>query len=171
MAKISPIRLSRGRTFDTATGEVSVEGRLTRLEPQPAALLALLAARAGTLVTHADIRDQIWRDGRHVDYAAGVHYSIRQIRRALGQAKSEPPDIDTLPRRGYRLRATSLATPAHAPFPEAPVSSATPAWPRRSLLLTAALAAAVLVGLVERHPNQHHQQAVALVRMVHDVIY
>lgn len=54
-----------GSTFDPASGEVHRGGRVCRLEPQPTALLALLAARAGTLVTHAEIAGHVWPDGRH----------------------------------------------------------------------------------------------------------
>jgi len=44
--------LTRQRTFDPTSGEVVTGRARTRLEPQPAALLTLLAARAGRLVTH-----------------------------------------------------------------------------------------------------------------------
>ena len=165
------IQFSRGRTFDPATGEVTCGGRLTRLEPQPAGLLALLAARPGTLVTHDEIRDQLWRDGRHVDQPAGVHYAVRHIRRALDDESGHPPDIETLPRRGYRLLGAALAPPESS-TPRADVPASSPQrWTRRLAWTAAAVAVASLVAVVERGPNDHHARAVAFVRAVHDAIY
>lgn len=159
------IHFTRGRRFDPATGEVACGAHRSRLEPQPAGLLALLAAHPDTLVTHDEIRDELWRDGRHVDATAGVHYAMRQIRRALDDAGDHPPDIETLPRRGYRLRGAALAAP----------DGAAPKRPRRwtgPLTWTAAaLAALALVSVVEQRPNDHHARVVALVRAVHDAIY
>ena len=40
--------------FDELSGEVRRGLAITRLEPQPAMVLALLARRAGELVTHDD---------------------------------------------------------------------------------------------------------------------
>ncbi len=167
------IQLTRRRTFDPSTGEAVAGGGVTRLEPQPAALLALLASRPGELVTHDDIRRHLWPDGRHVDYAASVHYAVRQVRRALQDAAGEPADIETLPRRGYRLREASIVSP---PATSAvPVSTGTPVGARwrmaRPAWAVAALVVAALVAIVEQRPNDHHARVVALVRAVHDAIY
>ena len=167
------IQLSRGRTYDPTTGEATADGRVTRLEPQPAALLALLTARPDVLVTHEEIRGHLWPDGRHVDYAAGVHYSMRQIRKALGEGTGWDREIETLPRRGYRLRAAALS-PRPAPCTlEAPASARPPnRWSGRRLgWVAAGLVAAALVALVEQRPNDHHTTAVALARAVHDALY
>lgn len=160
------IRFSRQRVFDTATGDVTTGEHITRLEPQPSALLAMLVAHPDHLVTHDEIRASLWRDGRHVDYAAGVHYAVRQIRRAL-DAPGDTSVIETLPRRGYRLATGALAPDSM------PEGEGVPAlWTRRPLRWAAvALAALVLVALVERRPNDHHAIAVAVVRAVHDAIY
>lgn len=168
------VLLSHGRRFDPETGEVIVGHRVTRLEPQPAALLALLAARPGVLVSHDELRQRLWGDGRHVDYAAGLHYAVRQIRRALGDGVD---DIETLPRRGYRLRTAALrpATPpegsAASPDGHAPERRA----PERRAAIAVWMAAAALtvglVALVERRPNDHHARVVTVLRAVHDVLY
>jgi DNA-binding response OmpR family regulator len=57
-----------GLTFDPAGGEVCRGGEVHRLEPQPAALLALLASRPGELVTHDEIVRHLWPSGTHVAY-------------------------------------------------------------------------------------------------------
>ena len=94
--------------FDSSSGEVRCKGTLVRLEPQPAALLALLADRAGDVVTHDEIRRAIWGNATHVKFREGVHYCIKQIRAALGDRAQAPRVIETIPRRGYRLRGTTL---------------------------------------------------------------
>lgn len=165
------IQFSRGRSFDPATGEVSCGGRRTRLEPQPADLLALLAARPDRLVTHEEIREQLWRDGRHVDQAAGVHYAVRQIRRALDDGATHPPDIETLPRRGYRLMGTAIAPPPGGTHPADAPTTSPRGWKGPLLWTAAALTVVSLVTVVERRPNDHHARAVAIVRAVHDAIY
>lgn len=169
---MATVHLSNGRRFDPATGEVVVGDRVTRLEPQPAALLALLASRPGELVPQEEIRLRLWADGRHVDYTAGLHYAVRQVRRALG---GDGGDIETLPRRGYRLRAAAMspgddhvATASRRPAPAAAAEG------RRRAVAVWAVAAglsATLIAVVERRPNDHHHQMVKLVRLVHDVLY
>jgi len=168
------IQFSRARTFDPTTGEAVAGGRVTRLEPQPATLLALLASRPGELVTHADIRRHLWPDGRHVDYAASIHYAMRQVRRALGDPAGGPADIETLPRRGYRLREASVVSPPAVAAASVPVPLPVrvgPRWTARPGWIAAALLVAALIAVVERRPNDHHARVVALVRAVHDAIY
>jgi DNA-binding winged helix-turn-helix (wHTH) protein len=177
--RMAIIQLSRGRHFDSTTGEVRAGSRTARLEPQPAALLALLAERSGHLVTHAEIRERLWADGRHVDYAASVHYAVRQVRRALDDGAGGTLDIESLPRRGYRLRAEGSLLAPVSPGPGTDVGAedvnapAAPSpWTRtRARWAVAALVAASLLVLVERQPNDHHAVAVAVVRAVHDAIY
>ncbi len=168
--------LAQGRTFDARTGEVTVAGRVARLEPQPSALLALLLSRPGELVSHDEIRQHVWADGRHVEFASSLHYAVRQIRRALSD--TEPwRGIETMPRRGYRLRLDALAPPPPAPpAPRAPTSAPVPLpatrGTRRTLTWVAVAAVAVaMVALIERGPNQHHAMAVAVARAVHDAVF
>lgn len=155
-----------GVTFDPASGELRRRGQVWRLEPQPAALLALLVARAGTLVTHTEIARHLWPAGTHVDFQAGVHYAVRQIRAALGDQAEAPRFVETMPRRGYRLRSDALWDVAPVP---APVHR-----PRRGRAVALAVVAAALVAavvIVERRPNDHHARAVAVVTALHDLVY
>lgn len=87
--------------FDLDTHELSKAGRTIHLAAQPARLLALLVARAPALVTHAEIRTELWGD-THVEFDAAVHACISQIRTALGDSARSPRFIETVPRRGYR---------------------------------------------------------------------
>lgn len=164
-----------GCSFEPASGELSRDGVVTRLEPQPAALLALLASRAGEVVTYDDIRRVVWPAGTHVDFREGTHYAVRQVRRAFGDPARDGL-IETIPRRGYRLRADALiAAAVEPPIAGGPggVTIPVPAR-RRTRLFVVALAVAAGVALtvvVERRPNNHHATAVAILAAVHDLVY
>jgi DNA-binding winged helix-turn-helix (wHTH) protein len=166
------VHLSERRRFDPATGEVWVGDRLTRLEPQPAALLALLVERPGVLVSREEIRQRLWADGRHVDATAGLHYAVRQVRLALA---GDGDDIETLPRRGYRLRREAVAPgPDAGPIAGRDGASEVRPTRRRPAVTLWALAAAMSVAvvvIVERRPNDHHQRVVAFLGAVHDIFY
>lgn len=93
--------------FDPESGELlreTSEGEraASRLPPQPARLLALLAERRGEVVTHQEIREALWPEVQ-VDFERGLHFCVRQVRDALGDSAERPKYIETLPRRGYRL--------------------------------------------------------------------
>lgn len=90
--------------LDETTGELRRRGVRVWLQPQPAKLLALLARNAGRLVSREEIRKHLW-GGTLVDYDQGIHYAIRQIRRALRDQAEAPRFVETVPGRGYRLLA------------------------------------------------------------------
>ena len=73
---MAAFRFIGGVQFDAASGEVRRDGTVVRLEPQPAAVLALLAGRRGDVVSHDDIRLAVWGDGTHVNVRDGVHYCV-----------------------------------------------------------------------------------------------
>ena len=58
--------------FDDASGELKRQGRLVRLEPQPARALALLVSRAGSVVAREEMRAHLWNPGTHVDFERGL---------------------------------------------------------------------------------------------------
>ena len=64
------------------TGELHKAGSLIRLRPQASRLLALLASRAGTLVSRQDIRREIWPHGLRVEFELGINRCIKEIRAA-----------------------------------------------------------------------------------------
>ncbi|HEY5921124.1 MAG TPA: winged helix-turn-helix domain-containing protein [Kofleriaceae bacterium] len=96
-------------------------GRGERMQPKPAALLAMLLERRGGLVTRAEIREQLWSDVT-VDFDNSLNYCVRQVRQAFGDSADAPRYIETVPGRGYRLKpelfmheAAPVATQAVAP--------------------------------------------------------
>jgi len=117
--------------LDSSTGALRRGMQRCPLQSQPTQLLILLVHRAGELVTRDDIRDHLW-PGTVVSNDLNINFAIRQIRVALGD---DAGMIQTVPRRGYRFvgdlaesRAVSIS------------------WPRRSLVMAAAVTAALSVG-------------------------
>ena len=154
--------------FDTGTGEVRRGGSINRLEPQPAALLALLMSRPGELVTRQEAIRAVWDDHTCVSFQDGLNYSVRQIRVALNDQARQPRYLETIPRRGYRFIATvdGVATPADRPR-SLPGRTAM-RW--MAAALCGVLLAAVTV-VIERRPNRHHEIAVTVLRSIHDRLF
>lgn len=154
-----------GSVFNPLSGDVRQRGALLRLEPQPAAILALLASRPGELVGHDEIRRAVWGDGTHVNFQEGLHYAIRQIRLTFQDSARAPWLIETMPRRGYRLLASAIQPVA------APATRLTVGASRRVSLVCCAAGLVLAMVLLERRPNNHHQLAVAVVQTVHGWLF
>jgi DNA-binding winged helix-turn-helix (wHTH) protein/TolB-like protein len=101
--------------FDVKAGELRQDGVTTRLEPQPARVLAMLVERAGDVVTRTELQQHVWSGETFVDFERGLNYCIAQIRTALGDSASSPRFIETLPRRGYRFIAPVQGGPVVRP--------------------------------------------------------
>lgn len=125
--------------FDPATGELRREGDVEpqRLGPQPAALLGLLIAKQGSVVTREEIRAQLWPEVS-VDFDASLHHCVRQVRAAFGERATDTRYVETIPKRGYRLKCA--ATRIEAPSPALEPTSLPPLRSRRRTL-------AILAGL------------------------
>ena len=89
--------------LDADSAELLRHGERIPLPPQPFKVLALLVHKGGAVVTRAEIRDQVWGAGTHVEFDQGLNFAIRQIREALEDDAASPRFIETLPRRGYRF--------------------------------------------------------------------
>jgi DNA-binding winged helix-turn-helix (wHTH) protein len=100
--------------LDTRSLELRRDGRRIRLRPQPCRVLALLAARAGELVTREELKAALWPDGVHVRFDVGLNSCLKQIRSALGESVGSPHLIETLTRRGYRFIGEVRREPATA---------------------------------------------------------
>ena len=129
--------------FDSATGELWRAGRVVRLAPQPARLLAALTARPGELVSRDELRAALWSDGTYADFDAGIATCVNQIRAALGDEAANPRFVETLPRRGYRFIA-----PLRSAAEGGAVTPADPPNRRRGSLVVAAVATGLLLAIV-----------------------
>jgi TolB-like protein/Tfp pilus assembly protein PilF len=85
------------------TLELRKNGVLSRIQQQPARVLAFLLNHRGSLVTREQIRLAIWGEDTFVDFEQGLNFCIRQIRLALNDQAERPRHIETLPRLGYRF--------------------------------------------------------------------
>ncbi|HYB76973.1 MAG TPA: winged helix-turn-helix domain-containing protein [Candidatus Bathyarchaeia archaeon] len=103
----------RGRTnlvfgefrLDTHALELRKGGMRIRLRLQPARLLALLAKRAGDVVTREELQLELWGAETFVDFERGLNNCVKQIREALSDDPDSPRYVETIPRRGYRFVA------------------------------------------------------------------
>ena len=90
--------------MDTDTGTVWWLGRETRLTPKPAALLALLAARAPEAVSYREIEQAVWGPDEIVERQQ-ISAHRRTVVRALCaiDARCAERLIEVRPRQGLRL--------------------------------------------------------------------
>lgn len=116
-----PLRFS-GFELDLERGELRRGGRRVPLAQQPFRALALLATRAGQVVTRDELRAALWPDGTHVDFERGINFCVNQVRTALRDPARASHFVETLPRVGYRfvaavhgVEAARPAAPAIAP--------------------------------------------------------
>jgi len=87
--------------FDEQTFELRRKGVHTRIQQQPARVLALLLSHHGKVVSRDQIRNAVWRKDTLVDFEQGLNFCIRQIRITLNDQPEKPAFIETLPRLGY----------------------------------------------------------------------
>src|SRR3984957_17591375 len=88
--------------LDLHAPELRKSGIRVRLQGQPLQVLAALLNHPGDVVTHEELRTQIWTADTFVDFDHSLHNAIARIREALGDSAEKPRYIETLPRRGYR---------------------------------------------------------------------
>ncbi len=137
--------------LDAESRELRNRGLRIKVPRQAFATLAILVERAGELVTREDLCQQLWPDGRHVNFEGNLNAIIRDVRGALGDSARQARYIETEPTRGYRFVAP-VSVLARTP-PEAPRSqeqSATPSSPpgRRTAMVVGGLTVSTLVFMV-----------------------
>ncbi len=79
------------------------KGESISITPKIYDLLFLLITNSGHLVEKKVIMDTVWKDSFVED--SNLTYSIRQLRKILGDDAKNPRYIETVPRRGYRFIA------------------------------------------------------------------
>ena len=91
-----------GWEFSPATGELRRRTDVRRLEPRAAKALELLCEANGEVVSQEQLIANVWNGRALSDNSVAV--VIGQLRRALDDDAREPRLIETIPKRGYRLR-------------------------------------------------------------------
>ena len=123
-------------------GRMTRGDEVVRLETRTLRLLLCLAERPGETVTTDELLDTVWPDVTVTQDS--VYQAVAALRRLLGDNAREPDYIATVPRQGYRLVAK--VSPWNGE-PDASSAAATAHDPRRTAVILASLAAAVMVAL------------------------
>src|ERR1700680_2500103 len=94
--------------LDLASRELRKGGSPVKLQSQQVELLALLAERAGEVVSREEIRRTLWDNETFVDFDQSINFCVNKVRDALNDDRQRPQYIETLPRKGYRFIATMI---------------------------------------------------------------
>ncbi|TMR19249.1 response regulator transcription factor [Nonomuraea turkmeniaca] len=98
-ARVLPPVLVRGDLrLDTATRIATRDGRRLPLSPKEFAVLELLLAAEGAVVSAEQLLERCW-DEFADPFTQTVKVTVSRLRRKLG----DPPLIETVPQAGYRL--------------------------------------------------------------------
>ena len=90
--------------LDVQSGELFSSQRKVVLQEQPFRVLLMLIGRAGRIATREEIEKQLWPNDTVVEFDHAINTVIGNLRRALGDTVAKPIYIETVARRGYRLR-------------------------------------------------------------------
>jgi TolB-like protein len=101
--------------LDRATFSLRRFGVSVKLDPKPLELLFLLAERGGAVVSHEEALRQVWGENVFVDGESAIYTAVKKIRQALGDADL----VQTVSRRGYRLRVEEVAAVSQTDKPPA----------------------------------------------------
>ena len=134
----TPFRLGP-LTIDPRAGEALGPGGVVTLDPKVMGVLVMLAQNAGRVVPRSDLLERLWPGVIVTDES--LSRCVYELRRQLSQAAGDEQfkdAIETLPKRGYRLKGEPAQT-----APKVPSSGR-----RRVPIVAAALAVvAVVVGV------------------------
>lgn len=92
-------------TFDTRTGELRKQGRLLRVQGQPAEVLRALIEKRGSSVARTELHQRLWAANTYVDFEHGLNKAISRIRSALSDPPNSSRYLETVPGEGYRFIA------------------------------------------------------------------
>ena len=147
-----------GWRVNRVSGEMTRDGRATRLPQQPLRVLLELADHAGSVVAREQLVKVLWPQGV-VDFDNGLNVAVRRLRVALDDVGESPRYIETLPKVGYRfIAARGVDRPA---APAAVLARKAPSVRLWALLAIATVAvAAVMLWLflsaAPRGDMRHH---------------
>ena len=90
--------------LDCSRYELRRKGHPLKLEKIPMELLLLLAESDGRLVSREEIEERLWGKEVFVDAEHGINTAVRKIRQVLGDDPDNPRFVQTVQRKGYRLK-------------------------------------------------------------------
>lgn len=89
--------------LDLADRLLTREGEVISLRPKATEILVRLVRNAGQLIKKDELLKEVWPDTFVEE--SNLSQTIFMLRKALGDDRSEPKYIETVPRRGYRFVA------------------------------------------------------------------
>jgi DNA-binding response OmpR family regulator len=95
---VPPVLTSKGITLDPARRVASRSGATLDLAAKELAVLELLMAAGGRVVSAEELLERAW-DEMADPFTTAVKVTVSRLRRKLG----EPPVIETVERAGYRI--------------------------------------------------------------------
>ena len=116
-----------------------------RLRPQVGALLAAFLEHPQTLIEREQLVRAVWDEAAVIDFESGLAAVLRELRAEFKELGAAQDLIETVPRRGYRLRVPVQRTEARAGF--------SPVARKRLFGLTAALVV-LIVAVVLTWPGE-----------------
>ncbi len=96
---VPPVLTRQGVTVDPARRVASRDGRFLRLTNKELAVLEVLVAADGRVVSAEELLERAWDE--HADpFTNAVRVTVMKLRKKLGR----PPLIDTVPGAGYQIK-------------------------------------------------------------------
>ena len=92
-----------GLELDRRSFTLRRNGQAVRLDPKPLELLFLLVESQGAVISHNEALGRVWGEDVFVNGEAALYTAVKKIRQATG----DPTLIETVPGKGYRLRAAA----------------------------------------------------------------
>jgi DNA-binding winged helix-turn-helix (wHTH) protein len=92
-----------GFSFDAEKKVLLRDGKPAQMTPKTLKLLQVLVENQGQIVEKEKLMAEVWADSFVED--SNLTFTVRQLRKALGDDAREPIYVETIPRRGYRFIA------------------------------------------------------------------
>jgi DNA-binding winged helix-turn-helix (wHTH) protein/tetratricopeptide (TPR) repeat protein len=89
---------------DFRAGELRHQGRRLRLQDKPLLVLEALLESPGEVVLREELRARLWSGDTFVDFDNNLNTAVSKLREVLGDSAERPRYLETVPKRGYRLR-------------------------------------------------------------------
>ena len=86
-----------------AARELRKNGVRIKLQDQPFRVLQALLEKPGEVVTREELKERIWGEDTYVDFDKSLSAAIGKVREALGDSRTRPRYIETIPKVGYRF--------------------------------------------------------------------
>lgn len=96
--------------LDASAGELRKQGIKIHLQGQPIEILTILLQHPGEVVTREELQKKLWPADTFVEFDAGLNAAIKRLRAALNDDPATPHYVETIPRKGYRFIANSIAS-------------------------------------------------------------